>query len=144
MRIMSACPLACAGVSALRHGCSTGDWRVEDGTATVAGEFVERRVQAWVAVAFVAEHLTGMDTALQLLPADQGASMGFLSDRVHLDSSLGLRLCRTASGSALVLPARPKTSAGLAANWKTGTAGTVQIHIGADPVHMSGSTAAVD
>lgn len=144
VRVMPAGTVASASVSALGDGCPTSNWRVEYGSATVARELIKRRVQARVAMTLVTEHLAGVNTTLQLLPADQGAGMGFLRNRVHLDRALGLRFGRAAAISTLVLSTRSKTTAGLAACWDAVAAGTVQIHIGADAVHMSRSAAAVN
>lgn len=134
---MPAGTVTSASVSALRDGCPTSNWRIKYGASTVARELIKRRVQARVAVTLVTEHLTGVNTTLQLLPADQRAGMGFLRNRVHLDRALGLRFGRAAAIGTLVLSTRSKTTARLVACWDAVAASPVQIHIGADAVHMS-------
>lgn len=91
-------------------------------------------------MAFMAKHLAGMDSALEFLSTDKCADVRLVCGQVHL-LALGLVLGRAAPVRALMLSTGAESTAGAVTG---GEFIAIQSHVGADPLHLGRSTAAVD
>lgn len=139
-RGVTACASSGASVSAFGDRGTARNRRVYHSATASTGEFVKGGVHAGIAVSLMAEHLTGVDTTLQLLAAGQGADVRFQSCQIAF-LALGLVLSRTAPVSALMLAASAETSAGTIAGRELIP---IKTHIGADALHLRRSAATVD
>lgn len=129
-----------AGVSAPGYGGTARDGGLHHCATTAARQVVERCVHARVAVAFMAKHLAGMDSALKFLSTDKCADVRLVCGQVHF-LALGLVLGRAAPVRALMLSTGAESTAG------TVTGGefiTIQSHVGTNPLHLSRITATIN
>lgn len=91
-------------------------------------------------MAFVAKHVTGVDSALEFLSTNQCADMGLVRGQVHF-FALGLVLGWAAPVRTLVLSTGAEAAAGAVTR---GELIAVESHVGTDALHLGRSTAAVD
>lgn len=100
----------------------------------------DKLTHARVAMAFVAQHLTGVDSALEFLSTDKCANMGLVCGQVHF-FALRLVLGWAAPVRALVLSTGAESAAGAVTGRELIA---IESHIRTDPLHLGRSTAAVD